>query len=35
MADVIVVEDADADVDWALALRLFRKARVGRCWDEI
>jgi hypothetical protein len=37
MADVIEVEDADADVVWALAvaLRLFRKERVGRCWDEI
>jgi hypothetical protein len=35
MADVIVVEDAGADVVWALALGLFRKERVGRCWDEI
>jgi hypothetical protein len=32
---VIEVEDADADVVWALAVRLFRKGRVGRCWDEI
>jgi hypothetical protein len=22
-------------VVWALAVRLFRKERVGRCWDEI